>query len=385
MRLLHLLTYYRPHVSGLTLHVQRLAEGLAQNGHEVTVLASRTSKGQPAEENLEGVRVRRIPVLAQRYKGVLRPFYPFLAAREIAAHDVVFVHLPAAPGESLLAPLLARMVRRPLVAVYHCDLRLPGGYLARNVERAVRFASRLAGRLSSVMVVYTDDYARNCLPLHGLSPSWQVVPPPVDIPAPDPTGVSRWRETLSPDGAPLIGMAARLAREKGVEHLAAALEILHGRGIPARVAFAGEYRNVLGEEAYRVRLQPILDRLGESWRLLGPLAPETMADFFSACDVTVLPSVNATESFGLVQVESMLCGTPVVATDMPGVRVPIATTGMGIVVPPGDSMALADALERILRDPGPFLRPKEEISGHFSTGATLRAYDTLLKDLAGRS
>jgi hypothetical protein len=68
-----------------------------------------------------------------------------------------------------------------------------------------------------------------------------------------------------------------------------------------------------------------------------------MPAFFAACDVVVVPSLNSTETFGLVQVEAMLCGTPSIASDLPGVRRPPRMTGMGEVVPIGDSSALAEA------------------------------------------
>jgi glycosyltransferase involved in cell wall biosynthesis len=88
--------------------------------------------------------------------------------------------------------------------------------------------------------------------------------------------------------------------------------------------------------------------LGDHWKFLGVLDPPKMALFFRVCDVTVLPSLNSTESFGLVQIESMLCGTPVVASDLPGVRPPVQSTGMGRIVPRRDAPALAHAVLEVL-------------------------------------
>jgi glycosyltransferase involved in cell wall biosynthesis len=95
----------------------------------------------------------------------------------------------------------------------------------------------------------------------------------------------------------------------------------------------------------------------------------------------VLPSLNRTESFGLVQVESMLCGTPVVASALPGVRVPTQATGMGLTTPPGDADALADALIRVLGEPGRYRRPRPEIEAVYSTVRTAEAYEKLLARL----
>jgi glycosyltransferase involved in cell wall biosynthesis len=79
-----------------------------------------------------------------------------------------------------------------------------------------------------------------------------------------------------------------------------------------------------------------------------------MSAFFHLSEVTVLPSINSTESFGLVQVESLLCNTPVVASDLPGIRVPVQTTGSGLIVPPENASELAKAIIKILDSPSNF-------------------------------
>ncbi len=83
MRILFALTYYRPHVSGLTIYVERLARVMAGRGHEVTVLTSQYSKDLPAEEERDGVRIVRVPVAWRISKGVVMPTFPWYAWREI--------------------------------------------------------------------------------------------------------------------------------------------------------------------------------------------------------------------------------------------------------------------------------------------------------------
>ena len=109
-----------------------------------------------------------------------------------------------------------------------------------------------------------------------------------------------------------------------------------------------------------------------------------MTSFFRAIDVITVPSLNSTESFGLVQVEAMLAGTPSVASGLPGVRQPVLQTGMGEVVPVGDVAALGDAIVRVLRERPRYVRPREEIAGRFSTQRTVEEYEALFEDLASR-
>jgi glycosyltransferase involved in cell wall biosynthesis len=97
--------------------------------------------------------------------------------------------------------------------------------------------------------------------------------------------------------------------------------------------------------------------------------------------VTILPSINSTESFGMVQVEAMTCGTPVVATDLPGVRQPVRMTGMGLVVPPEDPASLAEAIISILDNPKGYRGDPAGVAQKFSPETIAEAYEGLFMGL----
>ena len=381
MRILLGVTYYRPHVSGLTIYVQRLGEALAARGHTVTVLTSRYASTLPREEMVGGVRVVRVPVAFRVSKGVIMPGYPWHALRLARVHDVVMVNLPGTPLDGPLLALAARGFGRPLVAVHHCDLHMAPGLLNRCAERVVSLDNRLVGACADAVVSYTDDYAAHSPFLSRCQRKLHIIPPPVGDYRRDGESARAFRARHAPAGERLIGFAARFAREKGVEFLLEALPAIEAAQGPTRVLFAGEYESVIGEDGYRERLHDTLERLGGRWCFLGTLDPREMADFYAACDVTVLPSVNSTESFGLVQVESMLCGTPVVASDIPGVRVSVKRTGMGRTAAAGDARALAEGIIDVLRRREVYVRPREDIQRHFSLDTTLYGYETLLEEL----
>lgn len=383
MRILIALTYYRPHISGLTIYVERVARALAARGHEVQILTSQYDRALPAVEVRDGVRIRRVPVWARISKGVIMPTIGLWATRLVRWADVVWLHLPQFDAAGIA--LRGRLFGRPVVLTYHCDVTLPPGLLNRLANLAVHVMDHLAARLADVIVTYTEDYARHSPYLSRYLPKVRIIPPPVEIPVPRPEAVAAFRARWNLEGHVVIGMAARLAAEKGVEVLLEALPEILAVHPNARVLFAGPYRNVLGEEAYARRLAPLFARYRDHWTFVGVLEPEEMAAFFASCDVVVLPSLNATESFGLVQVEAMLCGTPVVASDLPGVRVPTRTTGMGLTVPPRDSRALARAILQVLADRPAFCRPREEVARHYNTERTAAEYEALFQALrAGR-
>jgi len=101
--------------------------------------------------------------------------------------------------------------------------------------------------------------------------------------------------------------------------------------------------------------------------------------------VLLVPSLNSTESFGLVQVEAMLCGTPSIASDLPGVRQPVLQTGMGEVARVGDSDGLAEAIAKVVGNKADYVRPRSEIVNRWSTERTAAGYEALFERLLRES
>ena len=389
MNILFGLTYYRPHLSGLTVYVQRLAEALAGRGHRVSVLTSRYDSRLPLEETIHGVHVVRVPVAFRVSKGAVMPGYRAAALRLLRQHDVVASNLPNTPIEAVMLPLLARVVvPRPITMTYHCDVQLPPGVFNRVVDRVVFVGDSISAGLADRVVAYTEDYARHSRLLRHFPNRRVVIPPPVDMPTVTRSQVDAFRQRYALGDRPLVGFVGRFATEKGAEYALRAIPRIL-RSVPdVKMLFAGEYRRVIGEEGYWQRLQPLLRQHARQWQFTGVLDPNDPAQlpsFYAACEVTILPSVNMTESFGLVQVESMLCGTPVVASNLPGVRQPVRATGMGRIVPIKDPAALADAVVEVMQHRGRYTRPREAISALYSVGRTVAEYERLFGDLIARS
>ena len=123
MRLLTALTYYSPHVSGLTVYARRVVRRLAERGHEVTVLTSHYRSDLPRREVVDAATVLRSPVLFPVNKGVVMPLLLAQAAWLAASHDAVHLYLPQFEAGALA--LLAKLLRRPIVVTYGCDIVLP--------------------------------------------------------------------------------------------------------------------------------------------------------------------------------------------------------------------------------------------------------------------
>jgi glycosyltransferase involved in cell wall biosynthesis len=275
---------------------------------------------------------------------------------------------------------MGRALGVPVILTYHCDLRLPASPVNWLANHVSRLANHISASFANVVVTNTLDYAEHSDFLRRYREKWHVIPPPIETVPVDPAIVARMRERYSvKPGQAIIGMAARLATEKGAEVLARALPMILESLPEARVLYAGQYLDVMGEEEYARRLEPTLNALGEHWTFLGTLSPEEMSAFYSLCDVTVLPSLNSTESFGMVLVESMFCGTPVVSSDLPGMRRPPIVTGMGLTFPVGDAGALAEAILQVIQAPEAFRPDDPSVLQAYSSDQAAVAFEKLFR------
>lgn len=381
MRLLIGLTYYRPYTSGLTIYAERLAKALVRRGHKVTVLAAQHEPALPLRETVDGVDVVRAPVAARVSKGVIMPTLGRLASELMDRHDLVNLHLP-----QLDTPRLAFHARRkgvPVVLTYHCDIRLPPSLINAAAQLAVNVSNEIGARLATRIVTYTQDYADASRYLQRHAHKLEIITPPVDMPVASAEEIADFGRRWNIEG-PVIGMVARLAAEKGVEVLVRALPAVVAAHPNARVIFAGPYKDVLGETSYAERLMPLIAALGERWTFVGNLRPDELSAFYANCTTVVVPSLNSTEAFGLVQIEAMLSGTPSIASALPGVRQPVLTTGMGQVVPIGDSAALAGAIARVIGNRARYVKPRAEIATLYNDDRTADGYERIAAGLGVR-
>ncbi len=385
MRILTVLTYYRPHTSGLTIYTERLARALARRGHQVTVMTSQFDKSLPREEMMDGVRVVRVPVVLRISKGVIAPTFGLVATRLVWENDVIHIHLPQfdAPGVALRA----RLFGKPAILTYHCNLKLPAGLFNRVVDVVVKFQNNLAAVLANRIVTYTQDYADHTPYLSRYRRKLTPILPPVELPVPKPGAVEAFAQTQRiAERHPVIGMVTRFAAEKGVEILLDALPAVLEKYPQAQLLFAGEYLNVIGEGAYTARLTPRIKNYEEAgvWKFLGNLSQEQLAAFYPNLDVLVVSSLNSTESFGLVQVEAMMNNVPCAASALPGVRRPVQMHGMGKVVPVGDSNALAQALLDILAGRQSYRCDTVALKRLYDPDKIAEQYENLIAELMGK-
>ncbi len=372
LKILICLLYYFPHRTGLTIHVQRVAEELVRRGHEVTVLTARYRNDLPRDDVSmhEGVRIVRLWAPLRMSRGMIMPAYPWAAYKLMKEHDVVSIHTPML--ETALTAGLSKITGRKLVITHHGDLILPDGLTNRFIRSVMFQMYKLAARQASRIIAYSQDYADNSYYLQPFMDKVAPNYPPVHMPLPNPQRVEELHAEWSKDGGPVIGFAHRFVEEKRPDLAIRALEVVNRKYPNARLVFAGEYQ--IAYENTWENQQELVNKYRDQLIFLGLLQdPQDVANFYAACDVQILTSDS--ECFALTQVESMLSNTPVIATNIPGGRVPIQVTGMGKLAEKGSWQSIGQAILDVLENPGAFRKPREVIEQIFSFKETVDKYE----------
>ena len=375
MRILEVVVRYPPYVGGVESTVCHVARRLAGRGHEVRVVCADEPAGSPGR--MDGVEVVRLP-----WRGRIgnTPLCPGLgAALRRERPDVIHTHLPAA----LFAAAAAAASRRlgvPLVLTYHNDVAGEGlkGALAGAYNRLA--LPRLLARCDRIVVTSPEFPARSPW-LDARDPRLVCIPWGVDEERFRPAG------DLAEDAPELVlGFLSLLDshhRYKGLDVLLRAVAALRREGVPVRLRAGGA-----GEERDLYRQQAAALGVADAVELPGFIAEEDLGAFYRSCHVFVLPSTDGRrEGFGLVLLEAMACGRPVVTTPLVGVAADLERTGAGMLVPPGDAAALAAALRGLwteraaLPDRGRLAR--RLVEERYTWERTADEYDRVLREVAG--
>ncbi|MAU09246.1 MAG: hypothetical protein CL607_05450 [Anaerolineaceae bacterium] len=372
------LLYYFPHRTGLTLHVQSMAEEMVRRGHDVTVITARYSNDLPRDESTHnGVRIVRLWAPIKISRGMIMPAFPWAAYFAMRNADIVSIHTPML--ETALVSVIAQMAGVKVIATHHGDLVLPDGLLNRFIRGTMfamyKFMAKRAARLTG----YSRDYAEYSYYLKPFLDKVTPNYPPIEIPEPDLEAAAEMRRSWQKEDGPIIGYAGRFVEEKRPDLAIRAMETVLKKYPNARLIFAGEY-DIPYEGTWDVQ-QPLVKQYGDTLEFLGLLkGREELANFYAACDVVILPS--DTECFALVQVEAMLCGTPMVMSNIPGGRVPVTVTGMGELAQQGNAQSFGEALVKVLDNPESYIKSREEIESIFSFKETMDTYENLFYEYA---
>ena len=361
LRILQIGKYYPPHTGGIETHLQTLSEKLA--GRFVLQVVVSNVNRRSVDETIGGVKIRRL----SRWAAVAAaPINPGLWSA-LRKRDIIHLHLPN-PWANLL--LLFRPGGARIVCSYHGDV-----VRQKYLERIFRPWLKALLRRSAAILVATPAHIHNSPILPEFIDRCHVVPYGIDFEhfsAPQPEAAVA--EIRARFGTPLVLAVGRLVYYKGFEFLIEAMSEVKGSLI------------IVGEGPLRASLQRRIDDLGLSERvhLVGSV-PDTRP-YYAAADVFVLPSVARSEGFGIVQLEAMAAGVPVVNTSLDtGVPFVSVHKMTGLTVPPSDPGELASAIGLLLADPEARQRfgeaGRRRVRDEFSNEAMAREVEKIYEEI----
>jgi len=346
MRILISLSYFTPNISGLSLYAKDLAEALARKGETVRVLTSQFKKDLQREETIEKVHIIRVPVATIVKKVPFMPLFLLYAIKEVKKADIINCHFPQPEGLFLI--LLAKFFGKKIVVTYQTDLEFDSVSFQIIKSFLVLF-NYISLLCATNIVAITKDYALHSPILSKFLSKTSYILPVIHKPNFDKDEQKQLEKKVFRKGRKIcIGFLGRMSTEKGLEYLLEAIPYLNQELKKDFLVVIAGAEDVIGEEKYKEKIMKIIEKYKEQVIVLGKLTRNQVGAFYSLLDVFVLPSINATEAFGIVQIEAMLFNVPVVATNLPGVRIPVTETKMGELVPPRDVVSLARAIAKIL-------------------------------------
>jgi glycosyltransferase involved in cell wall biosynthesis len=368
MRILHIYKDYYPVLGGIENHIRTLAEAQARRGHSVSVLVTSRDARTHIDE-LNGVRVifaGRLATLASTPLSLA-----FLGQLRGERPDIAHLHYPYPPGD-VAQTWFGRS--RATIITYHSDIVRQKGLL-RFYAPLLRHSLARADRIIATSPRYVETspflspHAARCA----------IVPYGIEtapFEAVDPARVAAIR---AQHPGPLILFVGQLRYYKGVEYLIRAMPQVQARAL----IIGSETTTRLNELRALVTSLGVEDKVA----FLGEQSDELPA-YYHACDVFVLPSVERSEAFGIVQVEAMTAGRPVISTEVgTGTSWINQHEITGLVVPPRNEAALAAALQRLLADDALRARlgaaGQARILSQFTTAHMLAGVEAVYASLAG--
>jgi rhamnosyl/mannosyltransferase len=332
LRILHVGKYYAPVKGGIESVVETLCRGEATWADSSALVLN--DRLVTSVEDRDGVTVRRVGSVLKVGSVSVAPTLPLWLAR--AEADILVLHEPN--PIALVAYFLARP-RIPLVVWYHSEVIRPAWKYQLAYEPFLEFALDRAAR-----IIVASPSMREVPALIRYGDKCRVIPYGIraERTGPVAAGYAKVEFDRRPNAKPTLLFVGRLVPYKGVDVLLKALP-----GLDAEVV-------IIGDGPLRNSLEALARELGvtDRARFLGEVATDELLAWYQACDVFVLPSVTRQETFGMVQLEAMVCARPVVSTSLgTGVSWVNQHEYTGLIVQPGDVDDLHQALARLLGDP----------------------------------
>ncbi|MBP0963765.1 MAG: glycosyltransferase [Oscillospiraceae bacterium] len=331
LRILQVNKLYHPWIGGIESVAKTTAENL-NDDTDMTVLVCQP-KGKGVREQVNGVNVVRAGSLGIKFSMPISFSFPFLVRKYSKNTDVIILHEPFPLGD--MAVLISGF-RGKVILWWHSDIikqknlvKLINPIISKILKRADAIFTTSEGYIEGS--AYIREYKEKC----------RIVPYGIDIDSyPVTPSQPILTDRLTDKGRKKLLFVGRLVYYKGVGVLLDAFKRVSGAEL-----------FIVGKGADEEALRAHAEQLGDRVHFIPPLSDEELKNAFADCDIFVLPSIEKSEAFGIVQLEAMICGKPVINTDLK-TSVPLVSIDgeTGLTVKAGDSEEMASAINRLIED-----------------------------------
>lgn len=366
LRVLHVGKFYPPHPGGMETHLQALCGELKQSVEVEVVVAN--DERQTTAEIIDGIKVTR---LGTSFQFAAAPVCPQLtrSIREAKA-ELVHIHWP---HPTAVLAYLASGHRGRLIFTYHSDI-----IRQKILSKAFWPVLRHALSRADAIIATSPDYVKTSPVLQMFRERCRVIPfgiPLEQFETPNAIEVAKIRKQYGPR---IVLGVGRLVYYKGFEYLIRAMKTVAGHLI---IVGSGPLHDELEREAHAC---------GVSKRVSILTDVRDVRPYYHAADVFALSSIARSEAFGIVQLEAMACGKPVVNTRLDSGVNFVSPDGLtGLTVPPANAEALGRAINVLLDDPALSVRygraGRERIEQEFNLAVMTRHTLELYEEVMNRS
>ena len=348
MRILQITPFFFPSIAGIENYVYNLSNNLSNNGHNITILTVNTEKVQKEEIISKNVSVYRCSLNFRYHKGLISIEFikRILSAND---YDIYQVHIPFPLGLEI-AVVASKIHNIPLVVTHH------GEYTKGNVLYSLisstysKICRTISLKYVDWIVFLTQSYSESLKLNKKIRKKIKIIK----------TGVDTQRFSTTNDGATLrkkygftdkdkvvlfVGSLSLYNRYKGVDYLIRALHEVRSVNDNVKLVIVGrgELVSELKELAKQLKLE-------KEVIFATSVSDEELPYYYALCDVFALPSISGPESFGIVLLEAMASGKPVIASDLPGVNDVVKDGITGYLMEQNNVKQLCQRILKIIKD-----------------------------------
>lgn len=378
MKILFFTPYFYPYVSGMTVYSQLIFEELNKR-HDIEILTFKYNSELEDKIMVKGLLVHRMPFLCKISKGFISPQSINIFLTKIKNKDLLVINLPSVEG--LFLVFLAKLLRVKVLAVFHCKIDLGPGIITKFFIFVINLLVKLQLSLATQIVAFSADYINSLNWSNKLKNKVVYIKPIIKNVKENLSTLNIFK--IKKGKQYWIGYVGRISREKGIHYLIEAIKLLPNYKQFSLVFVGPKYDQVAGENKYYLNLINQLKNSQINYIFLGLLSDEDLFSFYKSIDLLALPSINSTEAYGLVQLEAMSVGTPVIASNLPGLREAIQEIGMGVLVSPADAQQLSKAIVKIISSKNKYRLSKmqKKLKSYYSKKLCIQEYEKIIKKI----